>query len=119
MMDGQMDKEHILRALESLGIDAHTERFNTEIHHLATLFSQGQTAADALQTVSDPQFRVQLKPALYVVILRALVLALARMDAITSEQTHDLILFLSESIGVLTPVPRQGNVGNGQERETP
>lgn len=98
-MDEKVDKEQIIRALEKLGLDTHKERFTTEIHHLVTLFSQGQTAAHALQTVSDPRLRVQLKPALYLVILRALVIALANMETITSEQASDLLAFLNTSIG--------------------
>ena len=109
-MDDNMDKEQILRALEEFGLDTHMERFTTEIHHLVTLFSQGQTAAHALQTVDDPRFRAQLKPALYLVILRALVIALASMGTITSEQSSDLLAFLNARIGVPKHTSRQRNV---------
>lgn len=113
-MDERMDKEQILRALEDLGLDTHTERFKTEIHHLVTLFSQGQTVADALQTVSDPRLRTRLKPVLYAVTLRALVIALARLDAIIPEQASDLAAFLNESASVLKQTPRRGRTSNGR-----
>ncbi len=113
-MDEKMKKEQIVRALESLGMDMHGERFNTEIHHLTTLFDQGQTVADALQTVSDPRLRNQLKPILYAVTLRAFMIALAKLDAITPEQASDLTAFLDESIGVVRKkTPKQGRIGNG------
>ncbi|MGH2507287.1 MAG: hypothetical protein ACRDHZ_07755 [Ktedonobacteraceae bacterium] len=105
-----MDKEQILRALENLGMDVQTERFKTEIYHLTTLFEQGQTVTEVLHTVSDVHLRTQLKPVLYYVTLRALVLALATLQMITLEQASDFARFLGESTGIPT---HKDSVGNG------
>ena len=113
-MDEKMDKEQISRMLEELGIDVHTERFKTEISYLTTLFEQGQTVAEALQTVNDIGLRHQLKPALYYITLHALVIALARLQVITPEQAGDFAEFLRESTGIPANISRQDNVGNGQ-----
>lgn len=113
-MDESMEREQILRALEELGMDMRAERFNTEIHHLLTFFAQGQTVMDALRTVSDPRLRSQLKPVLYTVALRACVLALARLEAITPAQARDLTTFLDERAGMQKRAPRQRRMGDDQ-----
>lgn len=112
-MDDHMNKEQILRALEHLGMDVQTERFKTEVYHLTTLFEQGQTVTETLRTVNDPSLRNQLRPVLYYVTLRALVLALAKLQVITLEQASDLVGFVGENTGVSAQTPRQGSVGNG------
>lgn len=50
-MDESRDDKQIKRTLKALGIDSQTERFRTEVYHLTTLFRQGQTIAQALETV--------------------------------------------------------------------
>lgn len=113
-MDEKMDKEQILQALENLGVDVQTERMKTEIYHLTTLFDQGQTVSDTLRTVRDAHLRYQLRPVLYYVTLRALIIALAQWDVLTEEQANDFAAFLGESIGVPAKMPKQGRMGNGQ-----
>lgn len=93
-MDEKGEKEHILQALESMGLDVYTERFKAEIYHLTTLFEQGQTLTETLRTVNDLSLRSQLKPVLYLVTLHALLIALNRLQAITTEQLHDFEDFL-------------------------
>jgi hypothetical protein len=113
-MDEKMDKEQILHALENLGVDVQTERFKTEIYHLTTLFEQGQTVTEALHTVSNPRLRTQLRPVLYYVTLRALVLALAKLQVITPEQAGDFTGFIGENAGIPAQTNKQGSLGNGQ-----
>ncbi|HEU5380832.1 MAG TPA: hypothetical protein VFV38_35870 [Ktedonobacteraceae bacterium] len=100
-MDKKLDAGQILHALEELGINAHAERFKTEAYYLTTLIEQGKTVAEALATVSDLELRRQIKPVMYYITLRALILALARLQAITSEQARDFEEFLKGSIDVL------------------
>lgn len=94
MMDQTMEKEQIVLALKQLGIDVQTERLKTEMHHLISLFEHQQTIAEALETVAGSNLRQQLRPALYYVVLRSLIMAATRLQAITSEQARDLDDFL-------------------------
>lgn len=89
-MDKKRDDKCILLALESLGIDARAERLRTEACHLLTLFEQGKTLDEALETVHDTSMREQLKPFIYCSTLHALILAAARMEVITLDQFKDL-----------------------------
>lgn len=104
-MDEKIEKEQILRALESLNLDVQAEQFKTEMYYLASLFEQGKTVADALGTVGDLQMRAQLRPVVYYVILRALVIALTQLHVITPDQATDLDLFLHESARVPAHFP--------------
>lgn len=113
-MDEHKDMEQILHALEKLGLNVGVERFKTEAYHLTTLFEQGKTVTEALNTVSDPRMRAQLKPFLYCATLRSLILVAARLHAITSEQASDLADFLNGSILVLTKHPAEDNVEQSQ-----
>lgn len=107
-----MNKEQILRTLESLGMDVQAERLKTEMYHLTSLFEQGQTVAEALHTVTDPVLRQQLQPVVYYVTLRALMLVLVKLQVITSAQASDFVTFLGENTGIVTKMPRQGSIGN-------
>lgn len=89
-MDKKRDDQYILQVLDSLGIDARAERMRTEVHHLLTLFEQGKTLEEALETVSENEMRERLKPFVYCSTLRALILAGTKLGVITPEQFKDL-----------------------------
>jgi len=89
-MDKKRDDKHILQTLENLGIDVRAERLKTEACHLLTLFEQGKTLDEALETVGDNSIREQLKPFIYCSTLHALILAATRMEVITLDQFKDL-----------------------------
>jgi hypothetical protein len=94
MIDEKIEKERILSAWEQLGVDIESERFRTEMAHLMTLFAQQKTVAEALASVGEGQLRQQLKPSVYYMALRSLILAATRLQAITPEQGRDLDGFL-------------------------
>lgn len=105
-MDKKRDDEYILQSLERLGMNVRSERLKTEAHHLITLFEQGKTVEEALQTVSDVGLRNQLRPFIYFSTLRALLLAATRLEAITSEQARDLEGYLFKN------APTRASVGD-------
>jgi hypothetical protein len=111
-MDQQMDKEHVRRALEEMGLDIDAERLQTEAYHLISLFNQGQTITDALYTVTDLDLRRRLKPMLYYITLRALTIALARLQSITLAQADDLNMFVREQMQMQASPSRQDSLSN-------
>jgi hypothetical protein len=113
-MDKKMDKEQIRQALEEMGLDINAERLQTEAYHLVSLFDQGQTIASALDTVSDLELRARVRPVIYYITLRALSIALARLQVITTEQAADLNDFVRESSRLPARSPRQDSLSNNQ-----
>ena len=93
-MDNTRDDAAIMQALEKLGINAEEERLKTEACHLLTLFEQGKTLEEALATVNEREMREQLRPLVYDSTLRALLLVVARLKAITPAQFRDLEAYL-------------------------
>lgn len=100
MIDGPRDDKQVRHALEALGIDSQTERFKTEMHHLSTLFHQGQTMAQALATVNDQQLQQELLPVMYCVELSALVNAARELHVLTPGQAEDFQAFLKQIAGL-------------------
>ncbi|HEU5380223.1 MAG TPA: hypothetical protein VFV38_32760 [Ktedonobacteraceae bacterium] len=77
------------------------KRFRTEAYHLRILFNQGQTIAQALETVSERGLRQELTLFLYSVELNALVNAARELQALTPEQAEDFETFLKQIAGIV------------------
>ncbi|HEU5375282.1 MAG TPA: DNA-processing protein DprA [Ktedonobacteraceae bacterium] len=91
----------IRQALEAFGINSQTEQFRTEVYHLRTLFNQGQTIAQALETVSNKKLQQELTPFMYCVELSALVTAARKLHMLSSEQAEDFQAFLKQIAGIV------------------
>lgn len=100
-MDAARDDRQIRQALEALGINSQTERFRTEAYHLNTLFNQGQTITQALETVGDKKLRQELNPFMYCVELTALVAAARELHILSPEQAEDFQAFLKQIAGIV------------------
>ncbi|HEU5384000.1 MAG TPA: hypothetical protein VFV38_52060 [Ktedonobacteraceae bacterium] len=72
-----------------------------EVHHLVALLHQGQTIAQALETVSDRELRQELTLFIYCMELSAVVYAARDLHALTPEEAEDFQAFLKNIAGIV------------------